>query len=135
MDEDITVRLTGTTVSVPAGDGDSGYTLDFRYTIYQAYERLACWIRHLFSCAAGQAATRFYVRRKKDKFEQICFASVVSEADSQMLVRYIRLFLDGQRSVIPFVSDVSASYIKAFRKSEADTANARRHEALAKAKM
>ena len=50
-----------------------------------------------------------------------------------MLVRYIRLFLDGQRSVVPFVSDVSASYIKAFRKSKADTESARRDEALAKA--
>ena len=133
LDEDITVRLTGTTVSVPAGDGGSGYTLDFRYTSDQAYERLACWIRHLFSCAAGQAAPRFYLRRKKDKIAQQCFNGVGSEADSQMLVRYIRLFLDGQRSVVPFVSDVSASYIKAFRKSKADTESARRDEALAKA--
>ena len=127
-----TVRLTGSTSTVPAGEGCSGYTLDFRYKSDQVDDRLACWIRHLFSCAAGQAVPRYYIRKGDDEPVQVCFEKSRSEDAKTSLNELVKLYCDGQTRISPFIPGVSAAYIKCW-KSNADTENARR-EALNEAK-
>ena len=130
---DMIVRLTGTTVSAPAGNGCSECALDFRYTSDRAYERLACWIRHLFSCATGQAAPRYYMRKGNDKPVQVCFEKSSGDDAETSLNELVKLYRYGQTRILPFIPGVSAEYIKYFRKSKKGTENARRYEALAQA--
>lgn len=105
-------RLSGSVRTAPDDGADN--EPDVRLTKDKEAERLACWIRHLFTCATGHERSRLYVRKHKSKGDspiEVRFDPVSAKAANEHLAVYTELFRQGQQCVLPYTTAVATAYV------------------------
>ena len=97
--------------------------LDVRWGKVRGEDRFTAWIRHLFTCAAGVAETRFFFGArpgKDEKPEQACFAPLDQGEALALLLPFVELFLAGRHGVPSFTPATADAYASAYRHGKDD---------------
>ena len=81
----------------------------YRYAKLKAKDRLKAFLWHIFVCATGEFGVTTYVLTK-DKPQPLAYTNIPDERAKTYLNKFLHLFNEGNRRIIPFFPETSYTY-------------------------